>query len=169
MSAGHTGVTMAGGREIARGAVVGLVAGLLAAGAMSLAHRVLRDVDRQPVVSDKPEDPTIVVARAVASLAGSALDEDEKSRAGAAVHYAFGGVVGALYGAAAEVIPRATTAFGVPFGIAVWLGAHVVAVPALGLSEPPTRQPIGQEAEELGLHVVYSSVTEFVRRLLHRL
>jgi hypothetical protein len=160
---------MAGGREIARGAVVGLVAGLLAAGAMSLAHRVLRDVDRQPVVSDKPEDPTIVVARAVASLAGSALDEDEKSRAGAAVHYAFGGVVGALYGAAAEVIPRVTTAFGVPFGIAVWLGAHVVAVPALGLSEPPTRQPIGQEAEELGLHVVYSSVTEFVRRLLHRL
>jgi putative membrane protein len=162
-------MTMVGGREIARGAVVGLVAGLLAAGAMSLAHRALRAADREPVGSDKPEDPTIVVARAAASLAGSALDEDEKSRAGAAVHYAFGAAIGALYGAVAEVIPRVTTALGVPFGIAVWLGAHVVAVPALGLSEPPTRQPIGQEAEELGLHVVYGSVTEFVRRLLHRL
>jgi putative membrane protein len=160
---------MVGGREIARGAVVGLVAGLLAAGAMSLAHRALRGVDRQPVGADKPEDPTIVVARAAASLAGSTLDEDEKSRAGAAVHYAFGAAIGALYGAAAEVIPRVTTALGVLFGIAVWFGAHVVAVPALGLSEPPTRQPIGQEAQEFGLHVVYGSVTEFVRRLLHRL
>jgi putative membrane protein len=158
---------MVGGREIARGAVVGLVAGLLAAGAMSLAHRALREADRQPAGSDKPEDPTVVVARAAARLAGSALDEREKSRAGAAVHYAFGAAVGALYGAAAEVVPRVTTAFGVPFGIAVWLVAHVVAVPAMGLSEPPTRQPIGQEAEELGLHVVYGSATEFVRRLLH--
>jgi putative membrane protein len=145
---------MVGGREIARGAVVGLVAGLLAAGAMSLAHRALREADRRPAGSDKPEDPTVVVARAAARLAGSALDEREKSRAGAAVHYAFGAAVGALYGAAAEVVPRVTTAFGVPFGIAVWLVAHVVAVPAMGLSEPPTRQPIGQEAEELGLHVV---------------
>jgi hypothetical protein len=32
VSAGHTSMTMVGGREIARGAVVGLVAGLLAAG-----------------------------------------------------------------------------------------------------------------------------------------
>jgi len=163
-----TGMTMVGGREIARGAVAGLVAGLLAAEAMSLAHRALREVGRQPVGADKPEDPTIVVARVAAGLAGSALDEDEKSRAGAVVHYAFGATVGALYGAVAEVIPRVTTALGVPFGIAVWLGAHVVAVPALGLSEPSTWQPLGQEAEELGLHVVYGSVTEFVRRLLHR-
>src|SRR5689334_18989705 len=144
VSAGNPGTTMVGGREIARGAVVGLVAGLLAAGAMSLAHRALREADRQPAGSDKPEDPTVVVARAAARVARPALDEGEKSRAGAAVHYAFGAAVGALYGAAAEVIPRVTTAFGVPFGIAVWLVAHAVAVPAMGLSEPPTRQPIGQ-------------------------
>ena len=30
-------------------------------------------------------------------------------------------------------------------------------------------QPIGTEAEELGLHAVYGSVTELVRRLLRRL
>src|SRR5262245_43404120 len=40
------------------------------------------------------------------------------------------GCVGALYGAAAEIVPRVRMALGLPFGAAVWLGAHVIAVPA---------------------------------------
>jgi uncharacterized membrane protein YagU involved in acid resistance len=53
----------------------------------------------------------------------------------------------------------------VPFGLAVWLGAHVITVPALGLAEPPTRRPRSKEGLELLLHVVYGAVTETVRRL----
>jgi len=75
-------------------------------------------------------------------------------------------VVGALYGAAAAIVPRVTTAFGLPFGVAVWLGAHVIVVPALGLADSPVRQPIPKEAEEFALHLAYGSVTELVRRLL---
>jgi len=41
-------------------------------------------------------------------------------------------------------------------------------VPALGLAESPTRQPLGKEAEEFGLHLLYGSVTELGRRLLRR-
>jgi putative membrane protein len=77
-------------------------------------------------------------------------------------------VVGALYGAAAAIVPVVAVAVGVPFGAAVWLGAHVIAVPAIGLAEPPTHRPLGKEAEELGLHLVYGSVTGLVRRLLRR-
>ena len=156
-------------RNVAHGAIVGLVGGLLAAGAMSLAHRIVSDLDpKAEAPSPKSEDPTIKVARAATRLAGYTLTEHQKPRAGAAVHYAFGAVVGAAYGAAAELVPMVTTAFGVPFGVAVWLGAHVVAVPAMGLTEPPTQQPVGKEAEEFGLHVVYGTVTEIVRRLLQR-
>ena len=155
--------------NVVRGAIVGLVGGLLAAGAMSVAHRVLSDLDPEPEApSAKPEDPTVKVARAATSLAGYTLAEHQKPRAGAVVHYAFGAVVGAVYGIVAETAPIVTTAFGVPFGIGVWFGAHVVAVPAMGLSDPPTRQPVGNEAEEFGLHVVYGAVTEIVRRLLQR-
>ena len=50
-------------------------------------------------------------------------------------------MVGALYGAAAEIVPRVTTAFGLPFGVAVWLGAHVIVVPALGLADSPCVKP----------------------------
>ena len=152
---------------VARGAIAGLVGGLLAAGAMSVAHRILSDLDRKAEApSPKPEDPTVTVARAATGLAGYTLAEHQKPRAGAAVHYAFGAVVGAVYGAVAEIAPIVTTAFGVPFGIGVWFGAHVVVIPAMGLSDPPTRQPVGKEAEEFGLHVVYGAVTEIVRRLL---
>jgi putative membrane protein len=75
-------------------------------------------------------------------------------------------VVGAVYGAAAEIIPMVSRGFGLPFGAAVRLGAHVVAVPALGLTESPVRRPVAEEAKEFGLHLVYGSVTELVRRLL---
>jgi putative membrane protein len=158
---------MTSGRTVAHGAMLGLVGGLLAAGAMSLAHRILSGSESKATVpTPKSEDPTIKVARAVTRLAGFPLPEHQKPLAGAAVHYTFGALVGALYGAAAELVPVVTRTFGVPFGIAVWIGAHVVAVPAMGLTEPPSRQPIGKEAEELGLHAVYGTVTEMVRRLL---
>src|SRR5262245_28548462 len=151
--------------DVGRGAVAGLLGGLLAAGAMSLAHRLLTDPEAQAAGA---EDPTIKVASAATRLAGYRLRREHKASAGSIVHYAFGAVVGALYGAAAEIAPRAKIALGLPFGAAVWLGAHVVAVPALGLAESPTRQPLGKEAEEFGLHLLYGSVTELGRRLLRR-
>ena len=70
--------------------------------------------------------------------------------------------------AGAEVAPRVTVALGLPFGVAVWLGAHVIVVPALGLAAPPTRRPPPKEALEFFLHLVYGAVREVVRRLVRR-
>jgi putative membrane protein len=153
-----------------RGALVGLVAGLLAAGAMSLAHRGVEQALPKPTAqaAQQPEDATVKVASAILRLGGRTLAENEKPTAGTIVHYAFGASVGAIYGALAELAPRITAGIGLPFGLAVWLGAHVITVPALGLAEPPTRRPVGKEAEELGLHLVYGLTTEIVRRLLRR-
>ena len=151
-----------------RGAFIGLVAGLAGAGVMSLGHRVagtlLPKATTAPA-SQEP-DPTVKVASAISRGVGYELPRAQESRAGSIIHYAFGGAVGALYGAVAEVLPKATAGVGLPFGIAVWLGAHVVTVPALGLAQPPDRQPLGQEAEELGLHLVYGATTEIFRRLM---
>src|SRR5262245_51172312 len=152
--------------DAARGAGAGLLGGLLAAGAMSLMHTVLADGGAGGGRSTPPEDPTVKVAAAATRLVGYRLGESEKAPAGSVVHYAFGAVVGAVYGAAAEIVPIVSKAFGLPFGAAVWLGAHVVAVPALGLAESPVRQPAAKEAEEFGLHLVYGTITELVRRLL---
>jgi len=154
--------------DVARGAMVGLVGGLLAAGAMSVVHRILAAPSRKARESppSPAEDPTVKVASAATRLAGYRLAEDQKAPGGSVVHYGFGALVGAVHGAAAEIVAIVCSAVGLPFGAAVWLGAHVIAVPALGLAESPLRQPVGKEAGELGLHFVYGSVAELVRRFL---
>src|SRR5439155_105356 len=88
------------------------------------------------------DDATVKTVDAIMrTVLRQSLPEKKKPLAGTLVHYAFGGVMGALYGGLAEVVPRAAAGFGLPFGAAVWLGAHVITVPALGLAEPPPSQP----------------------------
>jgi uncharacterized membrane protein YagU involved in acid resistance len=161
--------TIAPEMHLWRGSVVGLVGGLVAAGAMSLAYRALTPLVPAPRAAapagDGSDDATVRVADGVMRrLAGRPLAEEHKPLAGTLVHYAFGGCVGALYGGVAELVPRVATARGLAFGTAVWLGAHVLVVPAAGLAPPPTRRPRSQEAIELLLHLVYGVVTEAVRR-----
>ena len=160
---------------ILRGIVAGLVAGAVGAGAMSLVHKGLTAVTsgaRPPTAAaqqQQDEDPTVKVADAITRpLRHRPLAEDEKPLAGNLVHYGFGAGVGGLYGGLAAVMPRVTAALGLPFGGAVWLGAHVIMVPALRLAPPPTRQPLTKEAVELVLHLVYGAVTELGRRLIRR-
>ena len=154
-----------------RGILAGLVGGLIAAGAMSVAHKGLVAITSgsRPPDHAQEDDATVKVADGIARwLLRRPLTEDEKPGAGESVHYAFGASVGAVYGGVASVAPRVTVARGLPFGLAVWLGAHVVVVPALGLAPPPTRQPPSKEAVELVLHLVYGAVTELVRRVVRQ-
>jgi uncharacterized membrane protein YagU involved in acid resistance len=134
---------------------------------MSLGHRVAGAIvpKAEAPPASRQKDPTIKVASAITRGAGYELPRSQEPRAGSIVHYAFGGTVGALYGAAAGLVPKVALGLGLPFGVAVWLGAHVIAVPALSLSAP-TRRPLRQEAEELGLHLVYGATTDLVRRLI---
>jgi uncharacterized membrane protein YagU involved in acid resistance len=155
--------------DVFSGALVGMVGGLLAAGAMSLGHSIVeRAMPKPSPPTPAPDDATVQVARATLRAVGLDLEESDEPLAGTLVHYAFGASVGGLYGAAAEIAPRVTFSGGVPFGVAVWLGAHVAAVPALGLADPPTRRPLRREMEELGLHLVFGLTLELVRRLLRR-
>lgn len=158
-----------------RGVIAGLVGGVIAAGAMSVVHKGLTGISagarqqKPPADQHQDEDATVKVADGIARwLLHRPLPEDKKPLAGNLVHYAFGASVGALYGGVAAVVPRVTTAVGLPFGVAVWLGAHVITVPALGLAEPPTRRPRSKEGLEFVLHLVYGAVTELVRRLARR-
>ena len=157
-----------------RGIIAGLVGGVIAAGAMSLVHKGLGGFmsgtqQSAPAAEQQSEDPTVKVANGITRrLVNRPVPEDKKPLAANIVHYAFGAGVGGLYGGVAEVVPRVTVALGLPFGIAVWLGAHVIMVPALGLAAPLTRQPPPKEALEFFLHLVYGAVTETVRRLVRR-
>lgn len=115
-----------------------------------------------------PDEPaSMQVASAVARpVIGRPLNEDEKEVGGPIMHYLFGAVMGAMYGAAAETQPSTTAGAGVPFGTAVWLAADEIGVPLAGLSAPPTRYPLTRHLAALGSHVVFGLTVEGVRRLL---
>ena len=88
-------------------------------------------------LEEEGAESTTKAASAVSeSIFHHRLKEQEKSKASAAVHFAFGSSMGAFYGAAAAMEPRVSAALGVPFGASLYVGAHAVAVPALGLSKP---------------------------------
>ena len=132
---------------------------------MSQFHSFFQKVETPD--EDKPEDSTVKTASAVSQkIFHHELTPHQKKVAGPAVHYGFGTSVAAFYGAAVDVLPVLRTGWGIPFGAAVWLGAHVITVPALGLAKPVTKSTPQREAVEFGAHLVYGAVVEGIRRLL---
>lgn len=152
-------------RSTWRGLLAGAVAGLIASYAMSQFHSLFQTVEPPP--ERGKEDSTVKTASVVSqTIFHHKLTPQQKKIAGPAVHYGFGASVAAIYGTAVEIAPILRAGWGMPFGVAVWLGAHVITTPALGLSEPVTASDPRREAIEFGAHLVYGTVVEGTRRLL---
>jgi putative membrane protein len=159
-------------RALVASVVGGLLGGLVGAGAMSVAHTAIsRARPPAPPPADRREDDaTVKVADALSrAVRHEPIPEPSKPLAGAIVHYAFGATTGLVQGIAARVTRLAGVGGGLGFGAAVWVGAHVVTVPALGLAPSPRRQPLGQEGVELALHLLFGVCAEQVRRVAVRL
>jgi putative membrane protein len=148
-----------------RGLLAGAVGGLVASAAMSQFHSLSQkeDLSAQPM----KEDSTVKAASAVSrTVFHHELTPQQKKVAGPVMHYGFGTTLAAFYGIAVEFAPFLRTGWGMPYGVAAWLGAHVITVPALGLSEPVTESAPRKEAVEFGAHLVYGAVVEGLRLLM---
>lgn len=151
--------------HLSKGFLAGAVGGLAGSLAMSQFHALFQKAESSS--QQLQEDSTVKAAKAISrKVFHRNLPEQQKSAAGTAVHYGFGASVAALYGTLAEIAPVVRTGWGAPFGAAVWLCAHVITVPALGLAEPVTQSTGPKEATEFGAHLVYGVVVESVRRFL---
>ncbi|MFZ0592688.1 MAG: DUF6789 family protein [Bryobacteraceae bacterium] len=150
-----------------KGILAGALAGLIASRVMSEFHSLLPRAESYSQRAD--EDSTVKAASAISrTIFHHELSSDQKKIAGPAMHYAFGTTVAALYGALAEFRDPLPLGRGLPFGAAIWFGAHVITVPALGLSEPVTRSAPATEAAEFAAHLVYGTVVEGLRRSLRK-
>lgn len=175
------------GKDLVKGAVAGLVGGLVASWTMNQfqaawskaaegfekPHGAQSMQPSDAPMEDQPtdqgkedqDDATVKAAKAISEgVFGHRLKESEKRPAGAAVHYAFGTATGGLYGAAAEIAPGVTSGLGLPFGVAFWMIADEGAVPLLGLSKGPTEYPVSTHAYALASHLVYGLTAEVTRR-----
>lgn len=172
-----------GERHLARGIVAGVAAGLVASWVMNVfmenAGPKLQQAMQTPeenaqaegeqtADSEPKEGATMKAADAVVSAvtAGRHLSFEEKQKGGSVVHYAFGAIMGGLYGAMAEYSDSITAVFGMGFGGALFTGADLFAVPALNLSESSSEQSLSALASPFAAHLVYGATTEMVRRLV---
>jgi len=167
-----------------RGAMAGMLGGLFASWIMNefmssagakLQRAVQSDeqnfaeqVQKLTTANEPQEDTTMKAADMIVKevTGGRHLTWREKGQAGPMVHYAFGAVVGGIYGGLAEYAPGITTGSGAGFGAVLFAGADLLAVPALGLSGNPAQQPASKLATPFVAHLVYGVATDMMRRLL---
>jgi uncharacterized membrane protein YagU involved in acid resistance len=81
-------------------------------------------------------------------------------------HLGFGGAMGAMYGPLTRTVPFPSVLKGCVFGLVVWLIAYLGWLPAVGMSEAATRQPIQRNVLMITAHMVWGAVTGVVMRLL---
>ncbi len=172
--------------HLASGIVAGAVGGLVASWVMNVfmedaGPKLQRVVEGKVGEEHKPntenvhedapkEDATMKAADAVVSTVtgGRHLSFEEKQKGGPIVHYAFGALMGGLYGALAEYSPKARAGFGTGFAGVLFAGADLVAVPALNLASSSGDQPVRSLATPFAAHLVYGVTTECVRRLVRK-
>ena len=141
-------------RVLWKGLVAGLIGGLAATAAKSLAEKMY------PPRTHGEAEPTEVLA---GKMAGHHLDATTEHVAGEAIHWGFGAAAGAFYGALAEFYPAATAKEGASFGLALMTLTHDRALPAMGLSDEPEDQTFRERTSEASTHILYGVVAEKVR------
>jgi putative membrane protein len=156
-----------GKHKLYKGLIGGTIGGLAASWVMPRFQFLLaRASGHRDPHEGQGEDATIKAAQRISSeLLGHELSAEEKKAAGPAVHYAYGTGIGALYGGLAQWLESTTSGFGSAYGAAAWALGDEIAVPALGLSKPPTETPLSQHFQMLAAHLVYGITLEGVRRL----
>jgi putative membrane protein len=148
------------GPSLTKGLLAGLIGGIAATAAKSLAEKVY-----PPRTHGEPEPPDLLAEK----LAGHPLDQSTKTAASESIHWTFGAAVGAAYGAVAEYYPAATAKEGASFGLALATLTHGQMLPAMGLSASPNEQTSREQTSEMSSHVVFGLVTELVRKSIRKL
>jgi uncharacterized protein DUF1440 len=76
---------------------------------------------------------------------GQHLSWEERQKAGPAVHYAFGALMGSFYAGLAEFWPAVRAGFGTTFGNALFTGPDLKAIPVPKLGPSPDELPKTEE------------------------
>jgi putative membrane protein len=112
--------------------------------------------------------PAVVADRVARHLGQGPLDTPTKLRVQKVIHYSFGALSGAVYGALAEAFPAATAGVGTAAGAGLYAASHGTALPLLRIQEPPWRLPRAAFAWELTSHLLFGLALELGRRSASR-
>jgi putative membrane protein len=136
--------------------LAGTIAGFAATAPMTVAmmalHRALPEQDQEPL-------PPRQIVENVAATAGVDLGADEESRETVtlAAHFAYGASVGALYGPFAGATGLAPVAEGMLYGLAVWGGSYLGALPGAGLYRSAKEEAPARNALMIAAHLIWGA------------
>jgi putative membrane protein len=147
-------------RSLVKGILAGLAAGIVATAAKTVAEKIY-----PPRTHGEPEPPVVLADK----VTGHSLAPATKAVAAETIHWGFGMVTGAAYGALAEFYPAATSREGVNFGMTLMALTHETALPAMGLSAPTSAQTTREKTSEMASHIIFGLVTETVRKTVRKL
>jgi putative membrane protein len=74
------------------------------------------------------------------------------------IHFSFSVLSGIAYGALVEYVPIVALGSGVAFGIAIWVGAHEIVMPAMGLTPATWDLPLNEQGSEFFGHALWGLV-----------
>jgi len=74
------------------------------------------------------------------------------------IHFAFSILSGIAYGALVEFFPIVAIGAGVGFGLAIWIGAHELVMPLMGLTPPTWALPASEQGSEFFGHALWGLV-----------
>ena len=171
MMTGHT--NKPSGLQTFRPAVIGLIAGMLGALAMDQFTRVwntaVSDTRRTkqslPYGQQEWDSTSRTAARLGRWLFKRSLTTTEIRTGAQIVHFGVGGLAGAAYnvwrGGSATTLRS-----GVLFGAILWVVGEELAMPLLGINNPPGAYTARMHAHSLGEHLCYGAGTALASRFL---
>lgn len=156
-------------KSVWKGAVAGLAGGIAGTLAMTAFQSFWsRAQSESPNGHGPTEEPATV--KAACDIAQRVfhrpLTEGEKGHAGLMVHYGFGAMSGAFYGALSELSPVTRMGAGLVFGSGLFVTADEVLVPLLGWSGAPQKYPVTSHLYGWASHAVYGVSSELARRMV---
>ncbi len=145
--------------DLVKGALAGMVGGLAGAGAKMAAEYFF------PPQPDGRTPPPVAL---VEQMTHRNLEGAERQVAQQTIHFVFGALAGAAYGALAEFEPSLAAWRGAAFGVTVNRVTHEYLLPRMGLSATPDQQPMQERISEWVSHAVYGIITDTTRRVVRK-
>ncbi len=138
------------------GMLVGAAAGAAATVPMTIVMEALHE--RLPGEPPRPLPPR-EVAEGFAAKAGARreLDERDMQQLTLAAHFGYGAACGAALGMIAPRNVPGAIAAGTAFGLGVWAGSYLGWLPAMGVRQPATEDPLARSGLMIAAHIVWGA------------
>jgi putative membrane protein len=145
--------------DLVKGALAGLVGGVAGASAKMAAEQFF------PPRPDGRTPPPVAWAERVTNRS---IEGAERQVAYKTIHFLFGALAGAAYGALVEFEPSLAAWRGAAFGVTLNRITHEWLLPKMDLSAEPNRQPTQERISEWVTHAVYGVATDTTRRMVRK-